>query len=77
MLADYIQYNTCVYLCVYLCVCLCVYLCVCLCVPQVELFNFMAKDNVPFHSVIFPSCQLGTGDDYTIVGNLSATGSVP
>ncbi|ELU11987.1 hypothetical protein CAPTEDRAFT_6394 [Capitella teleta] len=40
---------------------------------QVEMFNFMAKDNVPFHSVIFPSCLLGTGEPYSIVGNLSAT----
>ncbi|CAF1147312.1 unnamed protein product [Didymodactylos carnosus] len=38
---------------------------------QVELYQFMAKDNVPFHSVIFPSCLLGTNDNYTIVGNLS------
>ena len=25
---------------------------------NVELFQFMAKDNVPFHSVIFPSSQV-------------------
>ena len=33
----------------------------------------MAKDNVPFHSVVFPASQLGTGDPYTLVNNLMAT----
>lgn len=28
--------------------------------PKVELFQFMGKDNVPFHTVIFPSTLLGT-----------------
>ncbi|KAM9320970.1 methionine--tRNA ligase, cytoplasmic [Gastrophryne carolinensis] len=42
--------------------------------PQkVQLYNFMAKDNVPFHSVIFPSCLLGAEDNYTIVNHLIAT----
>ncbi len=41
---------------------------------QVELFQFMAKDNVPFHSVIFPSCLLGSQDNYTIVNHLSGIG---
>ncbi|XP_066440525.1 methionine--tRNA ligase, cytoplasmic isoform X1 [Eleutherodactylus coqui] len=40
---------------------------------QVQLYNFMAKDNVPFHSVIFPSCLLGAEDNYTIVNHLIAT----
>ncbi|XP_075193191.1 methionine--tRNA ligase, cytoplasmic isoform X1 [Anomaloglossus baeobatrachus] len=40
---------------------------------QVQLYNFMAKDNVPFHSVIFPSCLLGAEDNYTIVSHLIAT----
>ncbi|KAM4699507.1 methionine--tRNA ligase, cytoplasmic isoform 2-T2 [Discoglossus pictus] len=40
---------------------------------QVQLYNFMAKDNVPFHSVIFPSCLLGAEDNYTIVNTLIAT----
>lgn len=37
---------------------------------KVELFQFMAKDNVPFHSVIFPACLLGTGDNYTLINQL-------
>ncbi|XP_065838708.1 methionine--tRNA ligase, cytoplasmic-like [Oscarella lobularis] len=40
---------------------------------EVELFQFMAKDNVPFHSVVFPCSLLGTGDNYTLVNHLSAT----
>ncbi|KAM8977821.1 methionine--tRNA ligase, cytoplasmic isoform 2-T2 [Pelodytes ibericus] len=40
---------------------------------QVQLYNFMAKDNVPFHSVIFPACLLGADDNYTIVNHLIAT----
>ncbi|XP_071941977.1 methionine--tRNA ligase, cytoplasmic-like [Antedon mediterranea] len=40
---------------------------------EVELYNFMAKDNVPFHSVIFPCSLLGTGEDWTLVNNLVAT----
>ena len=31
----------------------------------------MAKDNVPFHSVIFPSCLLGSGQDFTLVKHMS------
>lgn len=38
-----------------------------------ELYNFVGKDNVPFHSVIFPCSQLGTGDKCTIVNHLCAT----
>ncbi|UJR08631.1 hypothetical protein I4U23_012890 [Adineta vaga] len=38
---------------------------------KVELFQFMAKDNVPFHSIIFPACLLGSQDNYTIVNHLS------
>lgn len=41
---------------------------------QVELYNFMAKDNVPFHSVVFPCSLLGAQDNYTLVNHLVATG---
>uniref|UniRef100_A0A8D0CII5 Methionine--tRNA ligase, cytoplasmic n=1 Tax=Scleropages formosus TaxID=113540 RepID=A0A8D0CII5_SCLFO len=40
---------------------------------KVELYNFMAKDNVPFHSVVFPCSLLGAQDNYTLVSNLIAT----
>ncbi|KAK5608807.1 Methionine--tRNA ligase, cytoplasmic, partial [Crenichthys baileyi] len=39
----------------------------------VELYNFMAKDNVPFHSVVFPCSLLGAQDNYTLVNHLVAT----
>lgn len=37
-----------------------------------ELVNFMAKDNVPFHSIIFPATLMGTGRNYNLVSKLSA-----
>ncbi|XP_069042552.1 methionine--tRNA ligase, cytoplasmic isoform X2 [Lepisosteus oculatus] len=40
---------------------------------QVQLYNFMAKDNVPFHSVVFPCSLLGAEDNYTLVNHLVAT----
>ncbi|XP_072927339.1 methionine--tRNA ligase, cytoplasmic [Hemitrygon akajei] len=40
---------------------------------EVELYNFMAKDNVPFHSVVFPCSLLGAEDNYTLVNSLIAT----
>eukprot|EP00058_Branchiostoma_floridae_P011230 XP_002596718.1 hypothetical protein BRAFLDRAFT_78382 [Branchiostoma floridae] len=40
---------------------------------EVTLYNFMAKDNVPFHSVVFPCSLLGAEDNYTLVNHLQAT----
>jgi len=40
---------------------------------QVEYWQFMAKDNVPFHSVVFPSTLLGTGKPWTLVNRLMST----
>ncbi|KAJ9203718.1 hypothetical protein DTO166G4_6650 [Paecilomyces variotii] len=40
---------------------------------QVSLYQFMGKDNVPFHTIIFPGSQLGTGGKWTQVHKLSAT----
>jgi methionyl-tRNA synthetase len=40
---------------------------------NVKLYNFIGKDNVPFHAVIFPSTLLGTGKDWTLVHHLSTT----
>ncbi|XP_074596697.1 methionyl-tRNA synthetase 1 [Brevipalpus obovatus] len=40
---------------------------------NVEYFMFMAKDNVPFHSIVFPCSLLGSGEKYTMVNHLSAT----
>lgn len=40
---------------------------------NVRLYQFMGKDNVPFHSVIFPGSQLGTGERWTMLHHLSTT----
>ncbi len=42
--------------------------------PQkVALYQFMGKDNVPFHSVMFPSTLIGAGGDWTLLHHLSTT----
>ncbi|KAJ8774288.1 hypothetical protein K2173_009719 [Erythroxylum novogranatense] len=40
---------------------------------NVELFQFMGKDNVPFHTVMFPSTLLGTGESWTLMKTISVT----
>ena len=40
---------------------------------HVKLYQFMGKDNVPFHTVIFPGCQMGTEDVWTKLHHLSTT----
>jgi len=40
---------------------------------HVKLYQFMGKDNVPFHTVIFPGSQMGTGDKWTMLNHLSTT----
>jgi methionyl-tRNA synthetase len=40
---------------------------------NVTLYQFMGKDNVPFHSVVFPGSEIGTGEDWTLVNNISTT----
>ena len=40
---------------------------------DVEYYEFMAKDNVPFHSVVFPATQLGTCQPWTMVNYLMST----
>jgi methionyl-tRNA synthetase len=40
---------------------------------EVKLYQFMGKDNVPFHTVIFPGSQMGTGDKWTMLNHLSTT----
>lgn len=41
--------------------------------PDVELVQFMGKDNVPFHTVIFPASQLGTRRPWTMMRSISVT----
>ena len=40
---------------------------------EVNLFQFIGKDNVPFHSIFFPASLLGTGKDWTLVSTLSSS----
>ncbi|RMZ76067.1 hypothetical protein DV737_g5021, partial [Chaetothyriales sp. CBS 132003] len=40
---------------------------------NVQLYQFLGKDNVPFHAVIFPGCQIGTEENWTMLHHLSAT----
>lgn len=40
---------------------------------KVEYYNFLGKDNVPFHSVIFPASLIGTEEKWTKVTSMSAT----
>ncbi|KAK2769886.1 hypothetical protein FQN53_005819 [Emmonsiellopsis sp. PD_33] len=40
---------------------------------NVQLYQFLGKDNVPFHSVIFPGTQIGTRDTWTRLHHLSTT----
>lgn len=40
---------------------------------DVRLYQFMGKDNVLFHTVIFPSTLLGTGEKWTLLHHLSTT----
>ena len=40
---------------------------------QVQLYQFMAKDNIPFHTVIFPSALLGSGKPWTLLHHINST----
>lgn len=40
---------------------------------KIDFFQFMAKDNVPFHSVVLPSMLLGMKQNYTKVTHIMAT----
>lgn len=39
----------------------------------VKLFQFMGKDNVPFHTVIFPSSLLASKQPWTLLHHISTT----
>ena len=40
---------------------------------DVELFQFIGKDNIPFHTVIFPSTLIGSGKNWTKLFHMSST----
>lgn len=39
----------------------------------VDLFQFIGKDNIPFHTVIFPSTLIGSGRDWTKLYHMSSS----
>lgn len=41
---------------------------------KVTLYQFMAKDNVPFHAILFPGMLLGANRNYITVSHIMATG---
>lgn len=38
---------------------------------NVKLYQFMGKDNIPFHTVIFPAALMGTREGYTLLYQIS------
>ncbi|CAK9805078.1 Methionine--tRNA ligase, cytoplasmic [Anthophora plagiata] len=40
---------------------------------QVDLYQFMAKDNVPFHAIMFPACLIAADEGHTLIKHLMAT----
>jgi methionyl-tRNA synthetase len=39
--------------------------------PDVLLYQFMGKDNIPFHTIIFPATLMGTRDGYILLHQIS------
>jgi len=40
---------------------------------NVKLFQFMGKDNVPFHTVLFPATLIGSRQNFTMLHHISTT----
>jgi len=40
---------------------------------NIRLFQFVGKDNIPFHTVIFPSSLLGSGENWTKLYHMSSS----
>lgn len=40
---------------------------------DVDLYQFIGKDNIPFHTVVFPSSLLGSDKDWTLLHHMSST----
>ncbi|MFP4190256.1 MAG: methionine--tRNA ligase [Candidatus Woesearchaeota archaeon] len=38
-----------------------------------ELYQFMGKDNIPFHTIMFPAFLIGSGDNWTLLHQISST----
>jgi methionyl-tRNA synthetase len=40
---------------------------------DVKLYQFMAKDNIPFHTILFPATLLGTKEKWTMLHHINST----
>ena len=40
---------------------------------EVKLYQFMGKDNIPFHSIIFPATLMAANDNFNLVHHINAT----
>ncbi len=40
---------------------------------EVSLYQFIGKDNIPFHTVIFPCSLIGTGETWTLLFHIAST----
>ncbi|XP_018339699.1 PREDICTED: methionine--tRNA ligase, cytoplasmic isoform X1 [Trachymyrmex septentrionalis] len=40
---------------------------------KIDLYQFMAKDNIPFHTIMFPACLLAANQNYTLMKCILAT----
>ena len=40
---------------------------------QVKLYQFMGKDNVPFHTTVFPATLIGTGERWVLAFHINST----
>lgn len=40
---------------------------------ELKLFQFIGKDNIPFHTVVFPCSEIGSGKDFTKLHHMSST----
>ena len=38
---------------------------------EVDLYQFMGKDNIPFHTVLFPSSLIGKGENWTLLKTIA------
>ncbi|MBR9700236.1 methionine--tRNA ligase [Candidatus Woesearchaeota archaeon] len=41
--------------------------------PDVKLYQFMAKDNIPFHTILFPASLIGTKEEWTMLHHINST----
>ncbi len=40
---------------------------------EINLYQFMAKDNIPFHTVLFPASLIGTKEPWTLLHHINST----